>query len=192
MRVELSAGRTAQELNRDSLGADAGIARTIARAWLSIMEAGFLAVAVPAWSPNARKRAMRSCAAAVRRSRPSAATRAIATAIAVLSVRTPRCPPERASALHQDGGVGGQGRPELIVGAEGVSGSGGEQDTAGAVPLMGRQIHVCKACAVVVFPQARGPTTRRPAWRPEAPPAPRRTPRDLDHIPTIAFQRTAE
>ncbi|MGQ0845265.1 MAG: ATP-binding protein [Sporichthyaceae bacterium] len=58
--VELCAGRTAQELNLDSLGADAGIARNTARAWLSVLEAGFLAVALPAWTPNARKRAIKA------------------------------------------------------------------------------------------------------------------------------------
>lgn len=58
--VELCAGRTAQELNLDALGADAGIARNTARSWLSVLETGFLALTLPAWSPNARKRAVKA------------------------------------------------------------------------------------------------------------------------------------
>ena len=54
--VALCAGRTAQLLNYSSLAADAGISQPTAKAWLSILEASFIAFRLPAWSGNLRKR----------------------------------------------------------------------------------------------------------------------------------------
>lgn len=54
--VSLCAGRTAQLLNYSSLAADAGVSQPTARAWLSILEASFIAFRLPAWSGNLRKR----------------------------------------------------------------------------------------------------------------------------------------
>jgi hypothetical protein len=54
--VRLCAGRTAQELNLSSLASDAGVSHTTARAWLSVLEAGWLVFRVPAWHRNAAKR----------------------------------------------------------------------------------------------------------------------------------------
>lgn len=50
--VRLCAGRTGQELNLSSLGADAGISQPTARAWLSTLEAQWLCFRVPRWSRN--------------------------------------------------------------------------------------------------------------------------------------------
>lgn len=58
--VELCAGRTAQEQNLDRLGGDAGIARATARSWLSVLEATFLLLRLPAWSPNVQRRAVKA------------------------------------------------------------------------------------------------------------------------------------
>lgn len=58
--VELCAGRTAQERNLDDLASDTGIARATARTWLSVLEATFLTLRLPAWSSNARKRAVKA------------------------------------------------------------------------------------------------------------------------------------
>lgn len=58
--TELCAGRTAQELNLDALGSDTGVSRTTIRSWLSVLEATFLILRLPAWSPNARKRAIKA------------------------------------------------------------------------------------------------------------------------------------
>jgi hypothetical protein len=54
--VSLCAGRTAQLLNYSSLAADAGVSQPTAKAWLSILEASFIAFRLPAWSGNLRKR----------------------------------------------------------------------------------------------------------------------------------------
>lgn len=53
--LKLAAGRTAQVLNQSDLGADAGIAHNTARAWLSVLEASFIAKLVPAWHRNLSK-----------------------------------------------------------------------------------------------------------------------------------------
>jgi predicted AAA+ superfamily ATPase len=58
--AELCAGRTAQELNLESLGSDAGVARGTVRSWLSVLEATFLLFRLPAASPSARKRAIKA------------------------------------------------------------------------------------------------------------------------------------
>ena len=54
--LRLVAGRTAQELNLSSLGADAGVSHPTARAWLSVLEASFVVFRVPPWLRNFRKR----------------------------------------------------------------------------------------------------------------------------------------
>lgn len=58
--VKLCAGRTAQELNLSILGRDAGVTHNTARAWLSVLEAGFLCYRLPAWSPNLRKQLVKA------------------------------------------------------------------------------------------------------------------------------------
>ncbi len=54
--VELCAGRTAQLLNYSSLANDCGISQPSAKAWLSILEASFVAFRLPAFHGNLRKR----------------------------------------------------------------------------------------------------------------------------------------
>ena len=54
--VELCAGRTGQLLNYASLAADCGISQPTAKAWLSVLEAGFIAFRLPAFHTNHRKR----------------------------------------------------------------------------------------------------------------------------------------
>jgi len=58
--LRLAAGRTAQELNLSGLGADAGVSHNTARAWLSVLEAGFLCFRVTPWLPNLRKRLVKA------------------------------------------------------------------------------------------------------------------------------------
>ena len=52
----LCAGRSAQLLNLSALAADAGITHNTARAWLSVLEASYLAFRLPALHANVRKR----------------------------------------------------------------------------------------------------------------------------------------
>ena len=54
--VELCAGRSAQLLNYSSLAGDCGISQPTAKAWLSVLEAGFIAFRLPAFHANLRKR----------------------------------------------------------------------------------------------------------------------------------------
>ena len=54
--VELCAGRTAQLLNYSSLANDCGISQPTAKAWLNILEASFVALRLPAFHANLRKR----------------------------------------------------------------------------------------------------------------------------------------
>ena len=54
--VELCAGRTAQLLNYSSLANDCGISQPSAKAWLGILEAGFVVFRLPAFHTNLRKR----------------------------------------------------------------------------------------------------------------------------------------
>lgn len=54
--VELCAGRTAQLLNYSSLAADCGVSQPTAKAWLSVLEASFIAFRLPAFHTNLRKR----------------------------------------------------------------------------------------------------------------------------------------
>lgn len=58
--LRLAAGRTAQEVNLSTLGGDAGVAHNTARAWLSVLEASFLCLRLPAWHRNARKQAVKA------------------------------------------------------------------------------------------------------------------------------------
>ena len=54
--VQLCAGRTAQLANLSSLADDCGISQPTARAWLSILEAGFVVFLLPPFHANHRKR----------------------------------------------------------------------------------------------------------------------------------------
>ncbi len=58
--VRLVGGRSGQLLNLSSLGADAGISHNTARAWLSVLEAGYLVARVPPLLANLRKRLVRT------------------------------------------------------------------------------------------------------------------------------------
>jgi len=54
--VALCAGRTAQLLNYASLAGDCGITQPTAKAWLSVLETGFIAFRLPSFHGNLRKR----------------------------------------------------------------------------------------------------------------------------------------
>jgi predicted AAA+ superfamily ATPase len=54
--VELCAGRTAQPLNYASLAGDSGISQPTAKAWISVLEASFIAFRLPAFHSNHGKR----------------------------------------------------------------------------------------------------------------------------------------
>jgi len=56
----LCAGRSGQILNYSALASDCGVSQPTAKAWTSILQASFLAFALPAWSGNIRKRLIRS------------------------------------------------------------------------------------------------------------------------------------
>lgn len=58
--VRLCAGRTACEVNLSALGSDAGVSHNTARAWLSVLETGFLCFRLPAWERSARKQVVKS------------------------------------------------------------------------------------------------------------------------------------
>lgn len=58
--LRLVAGRTANELHLSSLGADAGVTHNTARAWLSVLEASFICLRLPAWHRNLRKQAIKA------------------------------------------------------------------------------------------------------------------------------------
>jgi len=58
--LQLAAGRTAQELNLSALSSDVGVSVNTIKAWVSVLEASYLAVLVPAWHPNLRKRAVKN------------------------------------------------------------------------------------------------------------------------------------
>ena len=58
--VRLAAGRTATEVNLSTLGGDAGIRHNTAKAWLSVLEASFLVLRVPAYRRNVRKRQIKA------------------------------------------------------------------------------------------------------------------------------------
>ncbi len=54
--VALCAGRTAQLLNHSSLAGDCGISQPTVKAWLSVLETGFILFRLPAFHGNLRKR----------------------------------------------------------------------------------------------------------------------------------------
>lgn len=54
--LELCAGRTAQLLNLSALAADAGTSQSTAKAWLSVLETGFIVFRLPPLHANIRKR----------------------------------------------------------------------------------------------------------------------------------------
>jgi uncharacterized protein len=54
--VQLCAGRTAQLLNFSALAADAGVSQPTAKAWISILEATFIAFRLQPWRGNIGKR----------------------------------------------------------------------------------------------------------------------------------------
>ncbi len=57
--VELCASRTGQLLNYSSLASDCSVSQPTAKAWLSLLEASFVTMRVPAFHTNARKRLMK-------------------------------------------------------------------------------------------------------------------------------------
>ena len=58
--LRLCAGRSAQLLNLSGLAADAGVTHNTARAWLSVLEASYLAFRLPALHANVRKRLVKA------------------------------------------------------------------------------------------------------------------------------------
>ena len=58
--LRLCAGRAGQVLNLAALGADAGVSHTTARAWLTVLEAGFLVFRLRPLHRNLRKRITRA------------------------------------------------------------------------------------------------------------------------------------
>jgi hypothetical protein len=58
--LRLSAGRSGQELNLNTLGADAGVSQPTARSWLSVLETSFLCHRLPAWRRNVRKQTIKA------------------------------------------------------------------------------------------------------------------------------------
>ena len=58
--LKLAAGRTASELRLSTLGGDAGVTHPTARSWLSVLEASFLCLRLPAWHRSHRKQVVKS------------------------------------------------------------------------------------------------------------------------------------
>jgi predicted AAA+ superfamily ATPase len=58
--TKLCAGRTAQEVNLSAVGADTGIRHNTVRSWLSVLEASFLILQLPAWHNNLRKQIVKA------------------------------------------------------------------------------------------------------------------------------------
>ena len=58
--VRLCAGRIGQVLNLQSLGNDAGISHTTARAWVTLLEAGYILFLLKPWYRNISKRLIKS------------------------------------------------------------------------------------------------------------------------------------
>ncbi|UCF67416.1 MAG: DUF4143 domain-containing protein [Acidobacteriota bacterium] len=56
----LVAGRTGQLLNLSQLGGETGVTHNTARAWLSVLEAGYVAFRLPPFHANIRKRLVKS------------------------------------------------------------------------------------------------------------------------------------
>lgn len=58
--LRLCAGRSAQLLNLSALGADAGVTHATARAWISVLEASFVAYRLPPFHSNLGKRLVKT------------------------------------------------------------------------------------------------------------------------------------
>ena len=58
--LSLVAGRTGQELNLSALAGDAGVSVNTVKAWLSVLEASYLVLLLPAWHPNTRKQVVKA------------------------------------------------------------------------------------------------------------------------------------
>jgi len=58
--LALCAGRTGRLLNMSSLGSDCGVSQPTIKAWLSLLETGFLVFRLPAWHGNINKRLTKS------------------------------------------------------------------------------------------------------------------------------------
>ena len=58
--VRLCAGRTGQLLNLTSLGNDAGVSQSTARAWLDLLQTSYIVHLLPPWFANAGKRLVKS------------------------------------------------------------------------------------------------------------------------------------
>jgi predicted AAA+ superfamily ATPase len=58
--VKLCAGRCGQLVNLSGLGADAGVDHKTAQAWLSVLEASYIAWRLPPWHGNLNKRLVRT------------------------------------------------------------------------------------------------------------------------------------
>lgn len=58
--LKLCAGRTGQVLNLQSLGNDAGVSHTTARAWLTLLEASYIVFLLQPWHTNISKRLIKS------------------------------------------------------------------------------------------------------------------------------------
>jgi uncharacterized protein len=58
--LQLCAGSTAAEAHLSRLGADAGISHNTAKAWLSVLEASYLAFRLHGWHTNVRKQVVKS------------------------------------------------------------------------------------------------------------------------------------
>lgn len=58
--LRLVAARTASELRLSALGGDAGVSHPTARSWLSVLEASFLCLRLPAWHRSHRKQVVKS------------------------------------------------------------------------------------------------------------------------------------
>jgi len=58
--VRLCAGRIGQVLNLQSLGNDAGVSHTTARAWVNLLEASYILFILPPWYRNISKRLIKS------------------------------------------------------------------------------------------------------------------------------------
>lgn len=58
--LRLATGRTGQELNLSTLGADAGVSHVTARSWLSVLETSFVTFRAPRWHRNFRKRVVKA------------------------------------------------------------------------------------------------------------------------------------
>ena len=58
--LALCAGRTGQLMNLAQLGADAGIAQSTARAWMSVLEATYIVKLVPGWYGNINRRLVKA------------------------------------------------------------------------------------------------------------------------------------